>query len=110
MERAAGIEPASLAWKAKVLPLHNARSANRCLFQWSFGVKRDVCGDKLCGANSGSNDFRFRPKPTNCRFVWRCSAASLVRAFVQVAALSEDRLKAPMPRCGPAAYSLTFIR
>ena len=25
MERAAGIEPASLAWKAKVLPLHNAR-------------------------------------------------------------------------------------
>lgn len=27
MERAAGIEPASLAWKAKVLPLHNARVA-----------------------------------------------------------------------------------
>jgi hypothetical protein len=26
LERAAGIEPASLAWKAKVLPLHNARS------------------------------------------------------------------------------------
>jgi luciferase family oxidoreductase group 1 len=26
MERAAGIEPASLAWKARVLPLHNARS------------------------------------------------------------------------------------
>jgi hypothetical protein len=26
MERAAGIEPASLAWKAKVLPLHNARA------------------------------------------------------------------------------------
>jgi hypothetical protein len=25
MERAAGIEPASLAWKARVLPLHNAR-------------------------------------------------------------------------------------
>jgi hypothetical protein len=25
LERAAGIEPASLAWKAKVLPLHNAR-------------------------------------------------------------------------------------
>lgn len=28
MERAAGIEPASLAWKAKVLPLHNARAAD----------------------------------------------------------------------------------
>ena len=27
LERAAGIEPASLAWKAKVLPLHNARAA-----------------------------------------------------------------------------------
>jgi hypothetical protein len=26
LERAAGIEPASLAWKAKVLPLHNART------------------------------------------------------------------------------------
>ena len=26
LERAAGIEPASLAWKAKVLPLHNARA------------------------------------------------------------------------------------
>ena len=25
LERRAGIEPASLAWKAKVLPLHNAR-------------------------------------------------------------------------------------
>ena len=26
MERATGIEPVSLAWKAKVLPLHNARA------------------------------------------------------------------------------------
>ena len=26
MERATGIEPVSLAWKARVLPLHNARS------------------------------------------------------------------------------------
>ena len=26
LERATGIEPVSLAWKAKVLPLHNARS------------------------------------------------------------------------------------
>ncbi len=29
VERAAGIEPASLAWKAKVLPLHNARDLGR---------------------------------------------------------------------------------
>jgi len=28
LERAAGIEPASLAWKAKVLPLHNARTGS----------------------------------------------------------------------------------
>lgn len=33
LERAAGIEPASLAWKAKVLPLHNARTVLRCLAQ-----------------------------------------------------------------------------
>ncbi len=26
LERATGIEPVSLAWKAKVLPLHNARA------------------------------------------------------------------------------------
>lgn len=29
LERAAGIEPASLAWKARVLPLHNAREPKR---------------------------------------------------------------------------------
>ena len=29
LERATGIEPVSLAWKARVLPLHNARSAGR---------------------------------------------------------------------------------
>ena len=29
LERAAGIEPASLAWKARVLPLHNARRPMR---------------------------------------------------------------------------------
>jgi hypothetical protein len=30
LERAAGIEPASSAWKAEVLPLHNARSTDSC--------------------------------------------------------------------------------
>ncbi len=38
LERAAGIEPASLAWKAKVLPLHNARSSLPYLFQRKFEV------------------------------------------------------------------------
>jgi NAD(P)-dependent dehydrogenase (short-subunit alcohol dehydrogenase family) len=39
LERAAGIEPASLAWKARVLPLHNARSAWYGLFHGRSGVK-----------------------------------------------------------------------
>ena len=37
MERAAGIEPASLAWKAKVLPLHNARSVWSASISLVFG-------------------------------------------------------------------------
>ena len=39
LERVAGIEPASLAWKAKVLPLHNARSARWWLSHATFWVK-----------------------------------------------------------------------
>ncbi len=39
LERAAGIEPASLAWKAKVLPLHNARIADHGLIHSQSGVK-----------------------------------------------------------------------
>ena len=37
MERAAGIEPASLAWKAKVLPLHNARAVDARHISGDFG-------------------------------------------------------------------------
>jgi len=40
LERAAGIEPASSAWKAEVLPLHNARAPLYCYFTthgWSSG-------------------------------------------------------------------------
>ena len=39
VERAAGIEPASLAWKAKVLPLHNARAVDYHLCHSISGVK-----------------------------------------------------------------------
>ena len=42
LERAAGIEPASLAWKAKVLPLHNARDA--CGVALFVGVLQDHFG------------------------------------------------------------------
>ena len=44
MERAAGIEPASLAWKARVLPLHNARAVIRSVFHGAFEVKCNVFG------------------------------------------------------------------
>ena len=43
LERAAGIEPASLAWKARVLPLHNARDLLRRLFHQRFEVKMNTC-------------------------------------------------------------------
>ena len=39
MERAAGIEPASSAWKAEVLPLHNARATRAVVFHHREGVK-----------------------------------------------------------------------
>ena len=38
LERAAGIEPASSAWKAEVLPLHNARVLAHCVFHWFLVV------------------------------------------------------------------------
>ena len=38
LERAAGIEPASLAWKAKVLPLHNARALSHWLNRENVAV------------------------------------------------------------------------
>src|SRR6056297_3305715 len=34
MERATGIEPVSSAWKAEVLPLHNARSADQTVISY----------------------------------------------------------------------------
>ena len=40
LERAAGIEPASLAWKAKVLPLHNARADIGLLHR--FGMVKGI--------------------------------------------------------------------
>ena len=40
LERATGIEPVSSAWKAEVLPLHNARDLLRRVFQLQFEVKK----------------------------------------------------------------------
>lgn len=42
LERATGIEPVSLAWKARVLPLHNARSAVCLRMSPSFTRQDDV--------------------------------------------------------------------
>src|SRR6056297_495358 len=36
LERATGIEPVSLAWKARVLPLHNARLRQTSRMTWIF--------------------------------------------------------------------------
>ena len=44
LERAAGIEPASLAWKAKVLPLHNARVRDGNYSGASTSSRTDVRG------------------------------------------------------------------
>ena len=58
LERAAGIEPASLAWKAKVLPLHNARLSKMVLFDTAKVVKQ-VCAMQL------------RAGPDSRRSLWR---------------------------------------
>ena len=39
MERATGIEPVSSAWKAEVLPLHNARDVFMQVFHLGYDVK-----------------------------------------------------------------------
>ncbi len=48
LERATGIEPVSLAWKAKVLPLHNARVRPKGIVDLRAGVKR-LAGGKCVG-------------------------------------------------------------
>ena len=55
MERATGIEPVSLAWKAKVLPLHNARSNIRCIFHLTIMVKKRLRKVFNRGRKSGLN-------------------------------------------------------
>ena len=44
LERATGIEPVSSAWKAEVLPLHNARALTACIFHGVWGVKTGDAG------------------------------------------------------------------
>ena len=45
MERATGIEPVSLAWKAKVLPLHNARVRPKGIVEPRLVVKGQTDGN-----------------------------------------------------------------
>ena len=52
MERATGIEPVSLAWKAKVLPLHNARVRSKGIVEPRLVVK----------GQTGVNCVRFERK------------------------------------------------
>ena len=73
LERAAGIEPASLAWKAKVLPLHNARSACRGIFHRVLRVKRErgsVCPQVTTTRSQWSNWYAL---PVEC--LRRCDRA-----------------------------------
>ena len=56
VERATGIEPVSSAWKAEVLPLHNARSGTSYLWHRIFGVKM--------AKKSGELEVGLRPKLT----------------------------------------------
>ena len=59
LERAAGIEPASLAWKAKVLPLHNARAAD--FFTLILMRSNGQAADWLVGAiNRPKIDCHYR--------------------------------------------------
>jgi hypothetical protein len=58
LERAAGIEPASSAWKAEVLPLHNARAAAFGLFYRQRGVK--WC-DAICAQLAARPGFASPP-------------------------------------------------
>ena len=59
MERAAGIEPASLAWKAKVLPLHNARVVLDDTFTRDAAQEPAPClGEPRCKAQKIFPGFR----------------------------------------------------
>lgn len=44
MERVTGIEPVSLAWKARVLPLHNTRALSLLQPAVAAGKSRDTAG------------------------------------------------------------------
>lgn len=46
MERVTGIEPVSLAWKARVLPLHNTRALRLLQPAVAAGKSRDTAGPR----------------------------------------------------------------
>lgn len=53
LERAAGIEPASLAWKARVLPLHNARTGREVIVPRGVGKPGSCSGAQIGLAERG---------------------------------------------------------
>ena len=61
LERAAGIEPASLAWKAKVLPLHNARASSHWLNLENVAVKPGMrISLRKCSGRAGNRQSAER--------------------------------------------------
>ena len=63
LERAAGIEPASLAWKAKVLPLHNARFASSTGISWAFERQaRSLFASRVCMHGPDQIAIQGRPQ------------------------------------------------
>ena len=53
MERRAGIEPASPAWKAGVLPLHKRRDKNyQKIYNSELDYSKDICKLKVFSSRS----------------------------------------------------------
>jgi RNA polymerase sigma factor (sigma-70 family) len=111
MERAAGIEPASLAWKAKVLPLHNARAA-WCISiparkaqpmvrrshaaEWSNAAIR--CADRFTGRGVGAIPAAYLAESQCSAMTDRSEIDTLLRA---VAARDADSFRLLYDRtCG----------
>lgn len=69
LERAAGIEPASLAWKARVLPLHNARGPTRPMPTARFSQGMDGAQQQLNAVLKPQDeiDSRIRPATGACK-------------------------------------------
>ena len=94
LERAAGIEPASLAWKAKVLPLHNARSVDSSTISYLYWRQAEPI-ERLSPADctkEASGPIRTSTALPRCRGCSLHSGLSL-RLSVQGLAPCADSLK-----------------